>query len=148
MTTATEDAEAEAAAQEEILVYEDAPHMRFTVECPDVPVSAAQDMARLCEADPQINNSYMDLAGYVMEVATEPTTYTVTAADGSEATVTDPSTCTVIFVVEGYFDEAAATKNMAYALGQQELRIGKGYVVKTKSIEVAGTVIAMEVVNE
>lgn len=146
LTTASDEAEASAAAQDEILVYENAPHMRCTVECYEVPIAAAEVMVR--NEDPQINNNYMDLAGYIVDVSTRPTTYEVTDADGNTSTITDPNTCTVIFVIEGYFDEAVSTKAMAYSLGPQELRVGKGYTVKTKSIEFLGTVVAMEVVNE
>ena len=146
ITTAKEEAEATAAIQEEVLVYEDAPHMRCTIECTNVPVAAAEVMVR--NEDPQLNNNYTDLAGYIVDVTTRPTSYQQIDPDGNETTVIDPNSCTVIFVVEGYFDEAAAVEKGAYALGSQELRIGKGYVIKTKSIEITGTVVGMEVVNE
>ena len=146
LTAASDAAEEEAAIDEEIVLYEDSPHMRCTVECHNVPVAAAEVMLR--NEDPQINNSYKDLAAYIVDVTSHPTVYEVTDAEGNISTVEDPETCTVTFVIEGYYNEAEATAALASTIGTQELRIGKGYTLKTKSIEVIGTVIAMEVVNE
>lgn len=146
LTTATDEAEATAAAQEEVQIYEDAPHMRCTVECTKVPVAAAEVMVR--NEDPQLNNNYTDLAAYIVDVTTRPTSHQEIDADGNVIEVVDPSTCTVVFVIEAFYNEAEATEKMAFSIGPQELRIGKSYNVKTKSIEQNGTVVAMEVVYE
>lgn len=143
--SASKSATEEAEVQEEVLKFESSDHMRFTVECYKVPIAAAEVMVN--SEDTQLNNNYQDLAAFITDVQTRPTTYTVTNADGSESVITDPETCTVIFVVEGYYDEETAVNDMAYKLGTQELRVGKGYVVKTKSIEFTGYVTAMEVIK-
>ena len=72
----------------------------------------------------------------------------ITGDDGMHFNFTNPDTCVVTFVAEGYFDRDTATKDKAYQLGSQQLRIGKNYIMKTKSFEVNGYVTAMEVVNE
>lgn len=146
LSSATKSAHEEAAVQEEITLYETSAHMRFTVECVGILNDAANVMIN--SADTQLNNNYQDLAAYIVDRSIRPNTYKVTAADGTIMTVEDPETCIVTFVIEGYFDEEESTENMAYKIGTQEVRIGKGYVVKTKSIETSGYVTAMEVVNE
>lgn len=144
--SAKSDAEEAAQLDEEIINYASSPHMRCTVVCPNVPKEAAEIMVQ--SEDTQINNNYQDLAAYIVESEIRPNTDTVVMADGTTATLEDNDTCTVVFVIEGYFDRAASEEAMAYKLGTQELRIGKSYIVKTKSIETSGYVTAMEVVNE
>ncbi len=146
LTSASTSANENAAAQDAIQHFDESPHMRFTVVCTGVLKDAAEKIA--ASDDLQLFNGDQDLAAYITSCTVRDSQYDITGDDGMHFNFTNPDTCVVTFVAEGYFDRDTATKDKAYQLGSQQLRIGKNYIMKTKSFEVNGYITAMEVVNE
>lgn len=143
LTSASTSANEEAAAQDAIQHFDESPHMRFTVVCTGVLKDAAEKIA--ASDDLQLFNGDQDLAAYITSCTVRDSQYDITGDDGMHFNFTNPDTCVVTFVAEGYFDRDTATKDKAYQLGSQQLRIGKNYIMKTKSFEVNGYITAMEV---
>lgn len=145
LTGATRSANEAASVNEIVKNFDELPHVRFTVNCYSVPVETAEVLLR-CE-DTQLYNGDLELAGFVTDCTTKPTVHIYTDADGNACTVENPDTCIVTFTAEGYFDREAAEEDGNYMLGTQELRIGKGYIIKTRSFELSGSITGMEIVN-
>lgn len=146
LSSASDSANQEASAQDAITHFDESPHMRFTVVCTGVVTEAATRIIDL--EDTQLFNGDQELAAYITDCELRPTNFEITAADGTKITLDNPETRVLTFTIEGYFDRDEATENKTYQLGTQQVRIGKSYIVKTKSFEVNGYITAMEVVNE
>ncbi len=125
-----------AAAEEKeagsIEVYETSPHLVFDVVCVNLPEAVAEGFAKqmeLPEADRQIMNGGEPVDGYITDFRYE----------SNE----EDSLCTGYFTCEAVLKE----ENGIYSVGTQEIRIGKGYIVKTYLIEHSGYISSMEVVE-
>ena len=119
-------------AEEVSQVYATSPHLVFDVVCSDLPEEVAQAFVQqmeLPEADRQIMNGGNLVEGYITDCWYEPNE--------------DNSLCTVYFTCEAMLVE----KEGIYSVGTQEVRLGKGYIVKTYQIETSGYVYSMEVTD-
>ena len=121
-TAAEERAKAEMAA-----AYESAPHLVYKVVCTDIP----QEVAEACRQqmdlpmeDRQLMSNGKSVEGYITDCRYEPA----------------ESGCTLYFTIEVIPDE----KDGIYSVGSQEVRVGKGHIVKTYNIETSGWVYEME----
>ena len=120
--------EREAAALAE--AYETSPHLVFDVVSINQPEEVAEGFVAQMDrpmADRQIMNGGELVEGYITDCHYERNE--------------DNSLCTVYFTCEALLKE----KEGIYSVGTQEVRIGKGYIVKTYEIETSGYVYSMEV---
>lgn len=120
-------------------VFDQAPHVVYTVECPNVLASVAE-AAKDCE-QLQLMTNGKAADGYVTGMTFTPKKEAVLAADGTQTTVEDPTVGTAVFTIEAMVDE----KNGIYSAGGQELRVGKGYIVKTYDFEITGYISSLEI---
>lgn len=122
--------EREAAALAE--AYETAPHLVFDVVCINLTEEVAEGFAAQMErpmADRQIMNGGELVEGYITDFRYERNE--------------EDSLCTGYFTCEAVLKEEEGI----YSVGTQEIRIGKGYIVKTYQIEYSGYISSMEVVE-
>lgn len=115
---------------EEQQAYATSPHLVFDVVCANVPQEVAEACAQQMElsmADRQIMNGGNLVEGYITDCWYEPHE--------------DDGFYTLYFTLEA----ALVEKEGIYSVGTQEIRIGKGYIVKTYQIETSGYVYSMEV---
>ncbi len=127
--TAAQEREAEELAEN----YENAPHLVYDVVC----YSATKEVAQACAGqmelpleDRQLMSNGKAIEGYVVDCSYEPHE--------------DDGLYTLYFTLEALLEE----KDGIYSVGSQEVRIGKGHIVKTYQIETSGSVYAMEVTGE
>ncbi len=128
--TAKQEREAEALAH----AYDSNPHLIYDVVCNDVP----KEVAEACEAQmerPMAERQLMSLG--------KPLEGYVTACSYVPQDEDDDSLCTLYFTLE----VLPTVKDGIYSLGTQEIRIGKGHIVKTYYIETSGWVYSMEEPN-
>ena len=116
---------AEAAMTQE---YENSPHLVYKVVCANIP----QEVAEACKAqmdlpmaDRQLMSNGKAVEGYITDCYYEP---------GEEGMYW------LYFTIETLPDE----KDGIYSVGSQEVRLGKGHIVKTYNIETSGWVYEME----
>lgn len=123
-----------------------APNLRFTAVAYGLDNALAEKIA----ADPQnrIYNGYQLYNAYIVSSEVVPSTLTQIGDDGDPVSCEDPLHSDVIFVVEACLGSGDPYVNISgnfnACLGSQEVRLGKLYTLKTLSIELATTVIAME----
>lgn len=91
--------------------------------------------------DDQLMASGKMLDGYITAVSTEPYYMVCVDADGNPVNARDPQNSCLRFTISCN----TPMTEYAYALGTQELRVGKNHIVKTCNLEVTGTITAMEV---
>ena len=121
-TAAEERAKAEMAE-----AYESAPHLIYKVVCTGVPQEVAEACRQQMElpvADRQLMSNGKSVEGYIIDGSYEP------AEEG----------CTLYFTIE----TLPVEKDGIYSVGSQEVRVGKGHIVKTYNIETSGWVYEME----
>lgn len=124
------------AAELDASSFENAPHLTFSVVCRDV----LPEVAEACAAErPQEEQQIMNGSDPVEAFITD-CTYTAQQDPNGQ----DTGLCQVTFTMEASINE----KDGIYKVGTQEIRIGKSYIVKTYNIELSGTIIAMEAVDE
>ncbi|MBE6933368.1 MAG: DUF4330 family protein [Ruminococcaceae bacterium] len=113
--------------------YETLPHLIFDVVCINQPEEVAKgfvaQMDRPLE-ERQIMNGGQLVQGYITDCHYELNEET--------------DLCKVYFTCEAVVTE----KEGIYSVGTQEVRIGKGYIVKTYEIETSGYVYTMETTGE
>jgi len=110
--------------------YGSSPHLVFDVVCVNQPEEVAEGFVAQMDrpmTDRQIMNGGELVEGYITDCHYERNE--------------DNSLCTVYFTCEALLKE----KEGIYSVGTQEVRIGKGYIVKTYEIETSGYVYSMEV---
>lgn len=121
------------------------PNFRYTVVCEDVPLALADSVVSAVNAAPyemqidegepvsvnprQIYNGSKMIDAEIISVEILPA-----------YEETDGQLVNLSFVVEA----TATSTSAAYQVGSQEVRLGKGHIVKTVDIELTGTVTAME----
>ena len=121
-TAAEERAKAEMAE-----AYESVPHLIYKVVCTGVPQEVAEACRQQMElpmADRQLMSNGKSVEGYIIDCSYEP------AEEG----------CTLYFTIE----TLPVEKDGIYSVGSQEVRVGKGHIVKTYYIETSGWVYEME----
>lgn len=116
--------------EEEIVqAYENSPHLVYKVVCTDIPEEIAKvfrQQMKLPISDRQLMAAGKAVEGYVTDCRYEPAN-----EDGN---------CRVFFTLE-----AIAYENEGiYTVGTQEVRLGKGHIVKTYNIETSGWVYEMD----
>lgn len=114
----------------------------FNNELCDSAMAYADDFAN--GVGNQIMNSGEYLNAYITGVSTKPYYLTETDDEGNSIAVVDQARTSLLFTIRA---KAEITGN-AYCVGNQEIRIGKSYIVKTPELEYTGTVTALEVVHE
>ena len=144
--SASQAANEEASQAEQIEAFEELQRIRYTVECHNVPISVAEDLENTEQL--QLMSGNQLLAGFITGSERQPITLMSTEADGSELIVENQNLCKMIFTIEAVYDPEVLKENKAYTVANQELRLGKSYIVKTESIEVTGYITSMEVVDE
>lgn len=127
---------ANAALEEEeaVTAFDSAPHLVYDVVCSNIPVEVAEVFAQQMElpmAERQIMNAGTPVEGYITACTVEPD------ADDSDM-------CKVYFTIEALLVE----KEGIASVGTQEVRIGKGHIVKTYNIETSGYVYSMQTTGE
>ncbi len=113
--------------------YESSPHLSYEVVCTDVPRKLAETFQAQMQrpmAERQLMSMGTPLEGYL-------TGCTYTPQDEED----ENSLCTVLFSLEVVPVEKDGG---IYAVGTQEVRIGKVHTVKTYYIETTGWVYSME----
>ncbi len=128
MTAAEERKAAELAEQ-----YESAPHLCYDVVCNSVPKEVAESFAAqmaLPQEDRQMMSNGTPVEGYVVGCRIEPHE--------------EDQLYNVYFQLEALLVD----KEGIYSVGSQEVRIGKGHIVKTYNIETSGYIYAMETTGE
>lgn len=127
---AVENAALSGAKQEEI---------SYSVLCRMVPIGL------LPEAEKEVGNQLMSNGEmiescFVESVEKVPYYELYVDADGEMQKAESEEYCSLLFTIGG----TAPYLDNAYQLGSQEVRVGKSHIVKTKTIELTGTVISME----
>lgn len=120
-------------AEELAHAYATSPHLVYDVVCNDIPEEVAvafEEQMKLPMADRQMMSNGVPVEGYITGCTIEP---------HEEDEFYD-----VYFSMEAILVD----KEGIYSVGSQEVRIGKGHIVKTYNIETSGYVYAMEVVGE
>lgn len=119
-------------AESMIEAYENSPHLVFDVVCVNLPEVVAEGFTKqmeLPEVDRQIMNGGELVEGYITGFR-----YEQNEKD---------SLCTGYFTCEAVLKEEEGV----YSVGTQEIRMGKGYIVKTYLLEHSGYISSMEVVE-
>lgn len=91
----------------------------------------------------QLMNSGEMIDAEITNCVIEPHMDTVETADGTLNYVENTMVHDLRFTIEAQTQLVAN----AYAVGTQELRVGKSHIVKTVGLEVTGTILSMEEVN-
>lgn len=123
----------EVVVEEQEQVFATSPHLVYDVVCTNVPQEVAEACAQQMElpmTDRQIMNGGNLVEGYITDCWYEPNE--------------DDDLYTLYFTLEAMLTE----KEGIYSVGTQEIRIGKGYIVKTYQIETSGHVYSMEVTGK
>jgi len=117
------------------------PTVRYEVVCANVdPDTCATAVAHI--GDQLMSNGKM-MNAHITNCVVEPY-YTVAAdAEGNAVQLESPIAKNLRFTIEA----KVPLTNNAYAVGTQELRVGKSHIVKTVLLEINGTITAMEVVK-
>lgn len=120
--------------EETVNAFDSAPHLVYDVVCCNIPVEVAEAFEQQMElpmAERQIMNAGTPVEGYITACTVEPD------ADDSDM-------CKVYFTLEALLVE----KEGIASVGTQEIRIGKGHIVKTYNIETSGYVYSMTTTGE
>ena len=115
--------------------------LRYEVVCTNVNPEAAEGAVADIGGQLMSNGDLLD--GHITDCVIEPHMETVLDSDGNPKQVEDPSVRDLRFTIETKVSLAAN----AYAVGSQEVRVGKSHIVKTVDIEFNGTVTAVEIVE-
>ena len=120
---------AEAREKEEMAhAYETSPHLIYKVVCANIPREVAEACKKEMEkplADRQLMSNGKSVEGYITDCWYEPS---------------EDENYWLYFTIETLPDE----KEGIYSVGSQEVRVGKGHIVKTYYIETSGWVYEME----
>lgn len=116
--------------EEEVeLHFENADHLIYGVVCQKIPEEVAKafrSQMELSRAKRRLMSNGEPLEGYITDCTYE------TGEDGL---------CSVYFTIEAILEK----EDGICSVGTQEIRIGKGHIVKTYEIETSGTIYFMEV---
>ena len=126
---------------QDTLVHNNAPTVEYEVLCYGV----SNDVCEYAKTriDDQLMSSGDMLDGKITGVSVEPYYITCVDAEGNAVDAQDPQNSNIRFTIEC---KVQNTDN-AYAVGTQEIRVGKSHIVKTVNIEVTGYITRMEVVT-
>ncbi len=80
---------------------------------------------------------------YIVAVKKEPYVIQNNTADGRVVDAVDPTKFDLVFTIEAIIPKDAAV----YKIGPQEIRVGKGYIVKTNVFEVNANIYEMSYVD-
>lgn len=86
-------------------------------------------------------NSYMNAS--ITDMKIEPYQQQVTTADGEIVTATDPDKKDIIFTIETKVSKGTP----APAIGTQEVRAGRTYIVKTNDFETTGIIDTVDIAD-
>ena len=116
--------------------------VRFTVRCSSVDETYLSAFDEHVRGASLVRDSSV-LNGKVLDYAVEPSTSTQLDAEGNSVLMTDQDRYDVVFTVEytGNMEANALTD------GDQLIRIGQGYVIRTVYVEVTGYVTDLEIVK-
>ena len=117
------------------------PTMEYEVICYGV----NNDVCEYAETrigDQLMSNGEM-LDGYITDVSVEPYYIVCIDSEGNAVNAQDPQNSNIRFTIQTQVEE---TEN-AYAVGSQEIRVGKSHIVKSVNIEVTGYITRMEEVT-
>jgi len=122
--------------------FADTPVLRYEVVCYNI----NPEIAEYAEShvDTQLMSNGDMLNATIVDATVKPSYAVALDADGNAVQIEDPSMRTVHFTIEA---KVAPTAN-AYAVGSQEIRVGKTHIVKTVLLEVAGFIATVEEVPE
>ncbi len=119
---------AEEREKEVTVAYENSPHLIYKVVCANIPLEVAETCKQQMElpmAQRQLMSNGKAVEGYITDCYYEPM---------------EENFYWVYFTIEVLPEE----KEGIYSVGSQEVRLGKGHIVKTYNIETSGWVYEME----
>lgn len=119
-----------------------APVIEYEVLCTEIDPDTC-DYAVAHIGDQLMSNGEM-IDGTITNCVIEPNMITVLDGDGNPIQVENPDFHNLRFTIESKVTE---TSN-AFAVGTQELRVGKAHIVKTVMLEITGYITSMEEVAE
>ena len=122
-------------------IESNAPVMEYEVLCTEIDPDTC-DYAVAHIGDQLMSNGEM-VNGTITNCVIEPHMLTVLNSEGVPVQVEDPDFHNLRFTIQSSVTE---TSN-AYAVGSQELRVGKSHIVKTIMLEVTGFITSMEEVE-
>ena len=125
------------------------PNVRFEVLAENVRKDAAASILAGVQQANRINNNYRLLSAYISaEPVIEPCYVYAVGADGALQSAEDPDHVNLRFTVDAYISKSdyytSVDGNFSLCLGSQDLRLGKSYTLKTMTIELATTIVALE----
>lgn len=118
------------------------PTVRYEVLCTNVD-SAAADAAVTHIGEQLMSNGDM-MDAKITDCVIEPYYILASDAQGNPVQLESPTSKNLRFTIEAKIPFS----NNAYAIGTQEIRVGKSHIVKTPSIEFNGSITNMEVSKE
>ena len=123
-------------------IQSNAATIRYEVLCTEVDPAICDYAVQQVGTQLMSNGDMID--GTITDCVIEPHIVTVLDAEGNPKQVEDPEVRNLRFTIESKVSE---TSN-AYAVGSQELRVGKTHIVKTVMLEISGNIVSMEDVSE
>lgn len=126
-----------------------APNLRFEA----VAYGLEPDLAERIADDPanRIYNGFKLCDAYITKAVVEPA-FTTVVIDGAAQLAEDPAYRNVRFTVEAQLSPTdyytMISGNLNAYLGSQEVRLGKGYTLKTMTVEVLTTITDMELTHD
>ena len=122
-------------------IESNAPTMKYEVLCTEIDPDTCDFAVSHIGGQLMSNGDLLD--GTITDCVIEPHMITVLDSDGNAKQVEDPDFHNLRFTIQS---KVAETSN-AFAVGSQELRVGKSHIVKTAMLEVAGYITSMEEVT-
>ena len=116
--------------------------IRYEVVCSNVDPATCDFAVSHVGGQLMSNGDLLD--GYITDCVIEPHTEMVLDADGNPKQVEDPEVHDLRFTIETKVSQAAN----AYAVGSQEVRVGKSHIVKTVELEINGYITSIEMVDD
>ncbi len=117
------------------------PPVTIEVVCYDVDPEVAEFAGT--QAGTQLMNSGEMLDAYIVDCVVSDSMTVMIDQNGVPQAVSNPAYRTLTFTVEAAVEPTAN----AYAIGTQELRAGKTYLIKSLTLEIPGIITAMEEAN-
>lgn len=123
------------------------PNLEFVCVAESLQREVAEEIA--AQTANRVYNSNKLLDAYVTDVQLEPCYVTAVSADGTAYTVEDARYVNVRFTVQtaASGSTASVSGNFNPILGAVEIRVGKGYTLKTMAYEIPTTITSMEALN-
>ena len=123
------------------------PNLRVVLVCRQVENSEAE---RIGQAEfRRLYNNYSLLNAYVSDIQIQPSVLHTVNAAGKELETKSDVLSDIVFTVDAQVDlanpDSVIDGNFNPLIGNQELRIGKQYILKTMELEITATVTDMEI---